>query len=110
VGAVEHQPDIVVAGDCRYPEQGLAVRPAMSFLQHPLMGKKRWASHEEQRERRHADIGVSAFSLFFMGCPSFLAHQRVLEEGHGRSNCETLFGISAIPSDNYIRLMLDGAD
>ena len=56
-----------------------------------------------------ADIGLSAFSLFFMGCPSFLAHQRVLAEGHGRSNCETLFGITAIPTDNYIRLMLDGA-
>ncbi len=56
-----------------------------------------------------ADIGLSAFSIFFMGSPSFLAHQRTLEEGHGRSNCETLFGISAIPSDNYIRLMLDGA-
>jgi hypothetical protein len=56
-----------------------------------------------------ADIGLSAFSTFFMGSPSFLAHQRVLEEGHGRSNCETLFGMSAIPSDNYIRLMLDGA-
>ncbi|MBF0563543.1 MAG: hypothetical protein HQL37_16380 [Alphaproteobacteria bacterium] len=55
-----------------------------------------------------ADIGVSAFSLLSMGCPSFLAHQRALEEGHGRSNCETLFGISAIPSDNYMRLMLDG--
>ena len=56
-----------------------------------------------------ADIGLSAFSLFFMGSPSFLAHQRRLEEGHGRSNCQTLFGMSAIPSDAYIRLMLDGA-
>jgi hypothetical protein len=56
-----------------------------------------------------ADIGLSAFSLFFMGSPSFLAHQRLLEKGHGRSNCQTLFGMSAIPSDNYIRLMLDGA-
>jgi hypothetical protein len=56
-----------------------------------------------------ADIGLSAFSIFFMGSPSFLAHQRALAEGHGRSNCETLFGISAIPTDNYIRLMLDGA-
>ncbi len=56
-----------------------------------------------------ADIGLSAFSLFFMGCPSFLAHQRILAQGHGRPNCETLFGIRAIPSDNYIRLMLDGA-
>jgi hypothetical protein len=56
-----------------------------------------------------ADIGLSAFSIFFMGSPSFLAHQRVLEEGHGQSNCQTLFGMTAIPSDNYIRLMLDGA-
>jgi hypothetical protein len=56
-----------------------------------------------------ADIGTSAFSLFFMGSPSFLAHQRALAEGHGRSNCQTLFGIAAIPSDNYIRSMLDGA-
>ena len=55
-----------------------------------------------------ADIGLAAFSLFFMGSPSFLAHQRVLAEGHGRSNCQTLFGMTAIPSDNYIRLMLDG--
>ncbi|HTD72102.1 MAG TPA: hypothetical protein VK652_01140 [Steroidobacteraceae bacterium] len=54
-------------------------------------------------------IGLSAFSLFFVGSPSFLAHQRALEEGHGRSNCQTLFGISAIPTDTYIRLMLDGA-
>ena len=56
-----------------------------------------------------ADIGLSAFSIFFMASPSFLAHQRALEEGLGRSNCETLFGMSAIPSDNYIRRMLDGA-
>ena len=56
-----------------------------------------------------ADIGLSAFSLFCMGSPSFLAHQRRLEEGHGRSNCQTLFGMSAIPSDACIRLMLDGA-
>ena len=55
------------------------------------------------------DIGLSAFSIFFMGSPSFLAHQRALEERHGRSNCQTLFGMTAIPTDNYIRLMLDGA-
>ena len=58
---------------------------------------------------RMADIGMAAFSLFFMGSPSFLAHQRALQQGRGRSNCQTLFGMSAIPSDNYIRQMLDGA-
>jgi hypothetical protein len=56
-----------------------------------------------------ADIGLAAFSIFFMGSPSFLGHQRALAEGHGRSNCETLLSMAAIPSDNYIRLMLDGA-
>src|SRR5580693_9223142 len=55
-----------------------------------------------------ADIALAAFSIFFMGSPSFLGHQQALAEGHGRSNCETLFGMAAIPSDNYIRLMLDG--
>src|SRR5271165_7092728 len=44
-----------------------------------------------------ADIGLSAFSIFFMGSPSFLAHQRALAEGRGRSNCETLFGMAAGP-------------
>jgi hypothetical protein len=56
-----------------------------------------------------ADIGLSAFSLFFMQSPSFLAHQRRLEEGQGRSNCQTLFGLERIPSDNHIRSMLDPA-
>jgi hypothetical protein len=56
-----------------------------------------------------ADIGLAAFSIFFMQSPSFLAHQRALAAGQGRSNCQTLFGLAAIPSDNYIRLMLDGA-
>ena len=39
-----------------------------------------------------ADIGLSAFSLFFMGSPSFLAHQRTLAEGQGRSNVSAIFG------------------
>ena len=57
---------------------------------------------------RMADIGLSAFSVFFMQSPSFLAHQRVLAERCGRSNAETLFGMTAIPCDNHIRQMLDG--
>jgi hypothetical protein len=56
-----------------------------------------------------ADIGMAAFSVFFMQSPSFLSHQRRFEAGHGRSNCQTLFGLSKIPSDNHIRDMLDAA-
>jgi hypothetical protein len=57
-----------------------------------------------------ADFGLSAFAMFFMQSASFLSFQRTLEKGQGRSNCQTLFGIEKIPSDNYIRDMLDGAD
>ena len=58
-----------------------------------------------------ADIGLAAFSVFFMQSPSFLAHQTALAEGagRGRSNAHTLFGMTAIACDNHIRAMLDGA-
>jgi len=54
-----------------------------------------------------ADIGLSAFSLFFMQSESFLSYKRHLEQGHGRSNCQTLFGMERILTDNHIRSMLD---
>ena len=57
-----------------------------------------------------ADFGLSAFAMFFMQSASFLAYQRTMEKGHGRSNCQTLFGIGRIPSDNYIRDFLDETD
>jgi hypothetical protein len=54
-----------------------------------------------------ADIGMSAFSLFFMQSESFLSYQQGLEEGLGTSNCQTLFGMEKIPTDNHIRSMMD---
>jgi hypothetical protein len=51
---------------------------------------------------RMADIVLSAFSLFVMGSPSFLAYQRRLEEVRGRSNCQPLFAITRIPTDATI--------
>lgn len=59
---------------------------------------------------RMADFGMAAFSAFFMQSPSFLDHQRRLEDGHARSNCQTLFDIPKIPTDNQIRDMLDLAE
>ncbi len=53
------------------------------------------------------DIGLSALSLFFMQSESFLAYQRELEAGRKTSNCRSLFGMAAIPTDNHIRSMLD---
>src|SRR3954465_2277264 len=54
-----------------------------------------------------ADFGLAAFSVFFAQSPSFLAHQRQLAAGHGRSHAPTLFGMSRIPGDSHIRRMLD---
>jgi len=54
------------------------------------------------------DLAMAAFSVFFMQSPSFLAHQKALADGHGRSNCQTLLGMTAIPCDNQIRQVLDG--
>jgi hypothetical protein len=59
---------------------------------------------------RIADFGMAAFSAFFMQSPSFLDFQRRLENGHARSNCQTLFDIPEIPTDNQIRDMLDPAE
>src|SRR3954471_20451471 len=59
------------------------------------------------RQYTMADIGLAAFSVFFTQGPLFLDHQPHLETRHGRSNCQTLFGISRMPTDNHIRDMLD---
>lgn len=57
---------------------------------------------------RMRDLALSAFSVFFTQCPSFLSFQRSMEENRGNNNCRTLFGIETIPSDNQIRNVLDG--
>jgi hypothetical protein len=56
-----------------------------------------------------ADVGMAAFSLFFMQSESFLSHQRRLQRGRNGCNCQTLFGMEKIPSDNHIRDLLDSA-
>jgi hypothetical protein len=53
------------------------------------------------------DICMAAFSVFLMQSPSFLALQTALQRGRGTSNCQTLFGMERIPTDNHIRTMLD---
>jgi hypothetical protein len=56
------------------------------------------------------DAASGAFSVFFTQCPSFLSHQKMLQQKHGLSNARTLFGMKRIPSDNQIRNLLDGVD
>lgn len=56
------------------------------------------------------DLVLGAFSVFFMQSPSFLAHQRLLEQGQGASNCQSLLGMAEIPGDDQIRRTLDGVN
>ena len=53
------------------------------------------------------DAGLEAFSVFFTQSSSFLSRQEDLKRRKGRSNAESLFGLSRVPSDNQIRSMLD---
>lgn len=53
------------------------------------------------------DAAQSAFSVFFMQSPSFLAHQRDLQRKKGENNARNLFGIEEIPTDPQIRNLLD---
>lgn len=50
---------------------------------------------------------LSAFAVFFMQCPSFLAYQREVHERWGKDNAQSLFGLVQISSDNEIRELLD---
>lgn len=54
------------------------------------------------------DIALSAFSVFFTQSPSFLAYQKKMQQIKGKSNCQTIFRINEIPSDNQIRNVMDG--
>ena len=56
------------------------------------------------------DAALSAFSVFFMQSPSFLEHQRTLQEAQGQNNAQTLLGVDPIPTDNPIRSLLDGVE
>lgn len=54
-----------------------------------------------------SDAALSAFSVFFMQSPSFLAHQRQMDDAKGKNNVGSLFQAENIPCDNQIRNLLD---
>lgn len=53
------------------------------------------------------DAFLCAFSVFFTQSPSFLSHQKSMQEKNGKNNASTLFGIKDILSDSHIRRLLD---
>ena len=57
-----------------------------------------------------ADAGLSAFSVFYLQSPSFLARQQQMRQQQGRDNAKSMFGIENIASDGQIRNLLDPVD
>jgi hypothetical protein len=53
------------------------------------------------------DAALGAFSMFFNQSPSFLSHQRAMQQAKGCNNAESLFGITKVMSDNQNRNNLD---
>lgn len=53
------------------------------------------------------DAALGAFSVFFTQSPSFLSHQQSMQRSKGSSNAGTIFGLEKIPTDNWIRTLLD---
>ena len=53
------------------------------------------------------DAVLSAYSVFFMQSPSFLAHEQDRKRARGKNNLENLFGVHETPSTNQIKNILD---
>ena len=63
--------------------------------------KEFWSKLPDKRKKSNrttytmSDAAMSAFAVFFMQCPSFLAFQRDMKKKKKRSNAETLFEIES---------------
>jgi len=53
------------------------------------------------------DAALGGLAVFFTQSPSFLAHQKKMEDTKGHSNATSLFGIERTPSTPQIRNLLD---
>lgn len=57
----------------------------------------------------HATL-MSGFALMFFQHPSLLQFQRAMKQKRRRCNLETIFGVTAVPSDTQMREILDGVN
>lgn len=50
---------------------------------------------------------MSAFSVFFTQCPSFLDYQERMQKKHNKNNAHSIFGVHKLPSTSQICNLLD---
>jgi hypothetical protein len=88
--------------------------PAPALSQKALVGviKDKFTGLTDVRTGKNtsyevSDAALSAFAVFFLQNPSFLAQQITLQKAKGKNNLQTLFGAYDNPCDNQIRHLLD---
>ena len=79
----------------------------LDFLQEGIEKIKDPRSESNGTKFKISDAMLSAFSMFFMQCQSFLEYQRQLQSRSGKNNVQSIFGVEKIPSDQQIRNILD---
>jgi hypothetical protein len=93
-------------GNTEKPESTLSQKSLIAMI------KNKFANLTDERTGKNtqyeiSDAALSAFAVFFLQNPSFLAQQVALQKSKGKNNLQTLFGSYNNPSDNQIRNLLD---
>ena len=70
-----------------------------------MKDERRKRNNEEYYPLR--DIIISAFSIFYFQNPSWLSFQRKMKIKQHKSNLSSIFNISKVPSNTYIKNILD---
>ena len=70
-----------------------------------MKDERRKRNNEEYYPLR--DIIISAFSIFYFQNPSWLSFQRKMKIKQHKSNLSSMFNISKVPSNTYIKNILD---
>jgi hypothetical protein len=89
------------------PQTVLVFSVLLNFLHEAIGEIKEPRARSNATKYKIGDGILSAFSMFFMQCQSFLEHQRQMQSQSGKDNAQSLFGLDQIPSDPQIRNILD---
>jgi hypothetical protein len=93
-------------GEIPKPESALSQKSLVAMIKNKFVNLTD-ARTGKNTQYEISDAALSAFAVFFLQNPSFLAQQIALQKSKGKNNLQTLFGSYANPSDNQIRNLLD---
>jgi hypothetical protein len=79
----------------------------MAYLNRAVSGMPDPRKPSNNQRYSLRDLILAAFSVFFMQCESFLAHQHRMQSQQGENNAVRMFGLTALPTVPQIRNVLD---